>query len=194
MLPLMSVFMGAVFLHEQLKPAQILAIFCAGIGVIILTVNYGAIPWLSLTLALSFSAYSFIRKTIAIESLPGLAVETAVCAIPSLIYIYWLEYTHQATFMHSNMQTDILLVGSGILTTLPLLWFTKAARLMSLSALGFIQYFAPTVQFLLGVLVFHEPFNKTRLIAFGFIWLGLIIFSIGTLRSFRAMQPAPETN
>ena len=188
MLPLMSVFMGAVFLHEQLKPAQILAIICAGIGVTILTFDYGAFPWISLTLAISFSTYGLLRKTVGVEALQGLSVETAVCAIPSLIYIYWLEAAQQAAFLHSDLQTNILLVGSGIITTLPLLWFTVAARLMRLSSLGILQYFAPTIQFLLGVLVFHETFNRTRLFAFCFIWLGLMIFSIGTIRSLRATQ------
>jgi chloramphenicol-sensitive protein RarD len=165
--PLISVLLGMLFLGERLRPWQWVAIGIALCGVVFLTVGYGAFPWIALTLALTFGFYGLLRKTASLEALEGLALETAVLSVPALAYLVYLELTGTASFGHA-----------GIVTALPLLLFASAARKVTLATVGILQYIAPTMQFLLGALVYGETFTETRLIGFGTVWIALIVYSL----------------
>ena len=167
--PLVSVLMGVFFLGEQLRKGQWLAIALAGVGVIYLTVRYGALPWIALTLATSFALYGLIRKTAPLGSLEGLSLETALMFIPALGYLVYLESLGTAAFGHVDGLTTGLLMFAGAATAVPLLFFAAGARRTRLATIGILQYIAPTLQFLIGVLIYHEPFTADRLVGFGFI-------------------------
>lgn len=175
--PLVSVLMGVLFLGEQLRRWQWLAIGLAAAGVIYLTIQYGALPWISLTLAGSFALYGLIRKTAPLGSLEGLTLETALMFLPALGYLIYLEAAGTAAFGHVDGLTTLLLGFAGVATAVPLLFFAAGARLIKLATIGILQYIAPTLQFLIGVFIYHEPFTVDRLIGFSFIWLALIIYS-----------------
>lgn len=175
--PLVSVLMGVFFLKETLRRAQWGAIGLAAAGVIYLTVQYGALPWISLTLATSFALYGLIRKTAPLGSLEGLSLETALMFFPALGYLLYLEWTGTAAFGHVDTLTTVLLGFAGVATAVPLLLFASGARRIKLATIGILQYIAPTLQFLIGVLVYHEPFTLDRLIGFSIIWLALLLYS-----------------
>jgi chloramphenicol-sensitive protein RarD len=175
--PLVSVLMGVFFLNETLRRVQWVAIALAAAGVIYLTVQYGALPWISLTLATSFGLYGLIRKTAPLGSLEGLSLETALMFFPALGYLIYLEWVGTAAFGHVDGQTTLLLAFAGVATAIPLLLFAAAARLIKLATIGILQYIAPTLQFLIGVLIYHEPFTMDRLVGFSLIWLALFIYS-----------------
>lgn len=175
--PLVSVLMGVLFLGERLRRWQWLAIGLAAAGVIYLTIRYGALPWISLTLAGSFALYGLIRKTAPLGSLEGLSLETALMFFPALGYLIYLEVIGTAAFGHVDGLTTALLGLAGVATAVPLLFFAAGARLIKLATIGILQYIAPTLQFLIGVFIYHESFTVDRLIGFSFIWLALIIYS-----------------
>jgi chloramphenicol-sensitive protein RarD len=175
--PLLSVLLGVLFLGERLRLWQGLAIGLALVGVLFLTVAYGAFPWIALALAGTFGIYGLLRKTASLGSLEGLALETALLSIPTLAYLVLLESAGRGAFVHAGLGTSVLLVGAGVITAFPLLLFGYAARNVTLATVGILQYIAPTLQFLLGVLVYAEPFSQTRLIGFGAIWVALAIYS-----------------
>jgi len=175
--PLVSVLMGVIFLGEHLRRWQWLAIGLAAAGVIYLTIQYGALPWISLTLATSFALYGLIRKTAPLGSLEGLSLEMALLFFPALGYLAYLEATGTAAFGHVNELTTLLLGFAGVATAVPLLLFATGARLIKLATIGILQYIAPTLQFLIGVLIYHESFTVDRLVGFSLIWLALIIYS-----------------
>ena len=175
--PLVSVLMGVIFLDERLRRWQWLAITLAAAGVIYLTVRYGALPWISLTLAGSFALYGLIRKTAPLGSLEGLSLETALMFFPALGYLIYLEATGTAAFGHVNGLTTLLLEFAGVATAVPLLFFAAGARLIKLATIGILQYIAPTLQFLIGVFIYHESFTMDRLVGFSLIWLALVIYS-----------------
>lgn len=175
--PLVSVLMGVFFLGEKLRRGQWAAIGLAALGVIYLTVRYGALPWIALTLATSFALYGLIRKTAPLGSLEGLSLETALMFIPALGYLVYLEVTGTAAFGHVDTLTTVLLGFAGVATAVPLLLFAAGARLIKLATIGILQYIAPTLQFLIGVLIYHEAFTMDRLVGFSLIWLALLIYS-----------------
>lgn len=174
--PLISVLFGVIFLHERMRPAQWATIGMAGAAVLYLTIVYGSLPWIALTLATTFSLYGLLKKTAPLGALYGLTMETAVLFIPSLAYMLILQVQGSGSFELSGSLMDILLVGSGLVTTLPLLMFARAARSIPLWMVGLLQYIAPTMQFLIGVLLYREPFSVERAIGFGIIWAALIVF------------------
>lgn len=176
--PLFSVVLGVLFLRERLRPWQIVAVMIAAVGVVYLTVQYGDFPWIALTLAITFGFYGLIRKTAALGSLTGLTLEMSLLFIPAMIFLLWLEGTGRGTFGHSSLQTTILLACTGLATTLPLLLFAYGAQRIKLATIGILQYIAPTLQFLLGVFVYREPFTQTRLIGFVFIWIALGVYTV----------------
>jgi chloramphenicol-sensitive protein RarD len=175
--PLASVLMGVFFLGETLRRGQWVTIGLAASGVIYLTVQYGALPWIALTLATSFGLYGLIRKTAPLGSLEGLSLETALMFVPALGYLIYLEVAGTAAFGHVDGKTTLLLAFAGVATAVPLLLFAAGARLIKLATIGILQYIAPTIQFLIGVLIYHEPFSLDRLVGFSLIWLALIIYS-----------------
>lgn len=194
--PLVSVLFGVVFLHERLRPAQWLSVALASAGVLWLTVHYGQPPWIAIGLALSFALYGLIRKLVAVDSIPGLGVESVYLFLPALAVLLWAEGHGSGGFVprpdvHTwGLGVDALLILGGALTALPLIGFAYAVRRAPLSVVGLMQYIAPTLQFLLGVLVFGEAFDRDRAVGFGFIWIALALFTVDGLWRTRA---APVT-
>ncbi len=185
--PLVNVVLGMVFLKERLRPWQLAAVLLAAAGTVNLALSYGQVPWISLTLALCFSAYGLLRKTVPIESLNGLFVETSFLLPPALAYLIWLAANGQGAFWSGGAEVTGLLLLSGAVTALPLIWFTSAARRLPYTTLGLFQYLGPSIQLLLAVFVYHEPFTSSHLITFGCIWAGLLLYMID---SFRAQRQA----
>jgi chloramphenicol-sensitive protein RarD len=157
----------------------------ATIGVIYLTVSYGTLPWIGLTLAFSFGFYGLLKKTAALNSLHGFTLEMGFLFIPALTYLLILELDGHDAFLRGSDFNRILLLFTGIATGLPLLLFGAAARRVPLSSLGFLQYIAPTMQFAIGVLIYGEALTKDRMIGFGLIWIALAIYSADSLRNRR---------
>lgn len=176
--PLVSVLLGVVFLHEKLRWGQLGAIAIAVIGVVYLTYGYGAVPWIALTLAFTFATYGLLRKTGSLDSSQGLTMETAVLFLPAFAYLLMLQNQGSSAFAQGDPQTTLLLIGAGLATGIPLLLFGAAARRITLTNLGLLQYIAPTLQFMLGVFVYGEAFTQARLIGFSIIWFALAVYSI----------------
>jgi chloramphenicol-sensitive protein RarD len=186
--PLLSVLLGVIVLRERLRPWQWVPIGLATVGVLYLTFAYGSLPWIALTLALSFGLYGLVKKTAPLGSLYGLTLETGILLLPALLYLLHAEMTGTGAFLHTDAMSNVLLLGAGLVTTVPLLMFASAAQRIPLSLVGILQYIAPTLQFLLGVLVYGEPFTVTQFVGFGIVWAALIIFGIEGLLAHRA-QP-----
>jgi len=186
--PLISVALGMLVLRERLRALQWWAIGFAVVGVVVLTWRIGRVPWISIVVATSFGAYGLVRKLARVESLAGSTVETALLTPIALGYLAILAVCGEGELGHASTSTQLLLLSTGVVTAAPLLLFTSAARRLPLSTVGFLQYLAPTTQFVLALALYHEPFNRHQLIAFGFIWLGLIAFSIDLAR-----QPISRT-
>jgi chloramphenicol-sensitive protein RarD len=191
--PLFSVLLGVVFLRERLRTLQWLPVALAAAGVIYLTITYGRPPWIALSLAVSFGFYGLVKKLAPLGSLYGLTLETAIIFPIALLYLTFVDLSGTGAFLHENALTDILLIGAGAVTTIPLLMFASAARQIPLTVIGILQYIAPTIQFLIGVFVYHEPFDQSRLIGFGLVWIALIIFWVESYFSNRVtVRPIPE--
>ena len=183
--PLVNVVLGVIVFREQLRPAQWIAIALAAAGVTHLTISHGSLPWISLALAVSFGSYGLVKKQAALGSVQGLTLETGVLFLPALLYLVVLNASQHVSFLDRGVTTDLLLIASGIITIGPLLLFAQAVRQMPLSLIGMLQYIAPTIQFLLGVLVYHEPFRATRLVGFVCVWIALAIFTLDGVRAYR---------
>jgi len=190
--PLVSVVLGVFFIREKLRPLQWVPVGLAAVGVAYLTISYGRLPWISLVLAFTFGIYGLIKKTAPLNSLHGNALETMIMFLPAVGYLVYEQIQGVGAYVNYGLTTTLLLSLAGFVTAIPLLSFAEAARRIPLTTMGILQYLSPTMQFLLGVLVYHEVFDTSRLIGFGIIWLGLIIFSVeGWLASKKASQPAP---
>ena len=190
--PLVNFLLGVIFLGEKLRPGQVAAVILAGLGVVYLTVSYGSLPWISLVLAFTFGMYGLIKKTAVLESMHGFSLETMVLFLPALAYLLYRESAGVGAFGHQGVMTTTLLVLAGPVTSIPLLMFGYAARRIPLSMLGFIQYIAPTLQFLLGVFVYAEPFPPARLVGFSIIWLALLIYSLESVFFGRKLKSIPS--
>ena len=178
--PLVSVMLGFVFLRERLHRGQQVAVILAAIGVGYFIWQFGAVPWIALGLAGTFALYGLLRKVVAVAPMVGLAVETAlITPLVLLLIVYW-SAAGTASFGSSPGLT-LLFIGAGVATSMPLLWFNNAAKRLSLSTLGFFQYVAPSMQLLLGVFLYQEPFTQTHLISFSCIWAALLIYSSTSL-------------
>jgi chloramphenicol-sensitive protein RarD len=175
--PLFSVVLGVFFLHERLNRAQWIAVALAAVGVLYLGVVAGRPPWIALALAATFGMYGFIRKVVAVGAVPGLATETLLLSPIALVFLVWLELHGTGALGHSSMTVNALLVGSGFVTALPLTLFAFGVRSIPLSTVGLLQYIGPTLQFLCGVLIFHEPFPRARAVGFVLIWSALAIYA-----------------
>ncbi len=183
--PLISVLLGVVFLRERLRPWQWVPIGLATLGVLYLTVAHGSLPWIALTLAFSFGTYGLVKKTAPLSSIYGLTLETGILIVPAILYLVYAESIGQGALFHQGVVTDGLLVGAGIVTTIPLLMFASATRRIPLSQVGFLQYIAPTLQFLLGVLVYKERFEPDQLAGYAIVWLALLLFMVEGLVAYR---------
>jgi chloramphenicol-sensitive protein RarD len=177
--PLVYVILGVFFLHEHLRKDQWIAVGLAAIGVIYLTVLYGRLPWIALSLAVTFGVYGLLKKIGALSSLRGLTLETATMFLPALAFLIFEEIIGQAAFAHISPLTTFLLILAGPVTTIPLVLFGYGAQKIPLYMLGLAQYIAPTIQFFLGVIVYNEPFSPAQLVGFVLIWAALFVYSIG---------------
>ena len=191
--PLLSVLLGVIFLRERLRPAQWIPVGVAAIGVIYLTTVDGRLPWIALTLAFSFGFYGFVKKLAPLGSLHGLTLETGIVFPVALLYLLFVEFSGTGSFFHTDALTNVLLIGAGAVTTIPLLMFASAAKQIPLSVVGLLQYFAPTLQFLIGVFLYKEPFDRAHFIGFAIVWVALIIFWVENYLARRApVEPIPE--
>ena len=191
--PLFSVLLGVVFLRERLRTLQWFPVALAAAGVIYLTLTYGRPPWIALSLAVSFGFYGLVKKIAPLGSLYGLTLETAIVLPIALVYLTVVDFSGTGVFLHKGALTDLLLIGAGAVTTIPLLMFASAARQIPLTVIGILQYIAPTIQFLIGVFIYHEPFDRSRLIGFGLVWIALIIFWVESYLANRVpVRPIPE--
>jgi chloramphenicol-sensitive protein RarD len=191
--PLLSVLLGVFFLRERLRPIQWLPVGIAFIGVIYLTAVYGRLPWIALSLAFSFGFYGFVKKLAPLGALYGLTLETGIVFPLALIYLSIVEINGTAAFLHDSTSITLLLIGAGAVTTIPLLLFASAAKEIPLSVLGLLQYVAPTLQFLIGVFLYKEPFDHAHFIGFAIVWVALVIFWVETYFAHRTpVEPIPE--
>lgn len=183
--PLVSVFLATVVLKEKLNRLQLVAIGIAALGVLNQLIMFGQAPWVALTLAFSFGGYGLVRKKISVDPFVGLAVETLLLLPIALGYLVFLQVTGEGVFLKVSGRLDLLLLLSGAVTAFPLIVFGAAARRLSLTALGLFQYIAPSVSFLLAILLFKEPFGVTEIVTFSLIWFALTVFCVDSLRSYR---------
>jgi len=191
--PLLSVLLGLIVMREKLRRAQWIPILIAFTGVVYLTITFGRLPWIALGLAVTFGFYGLTKKLAPLSSLQGLTLETGILLIPALVYLGIVEVNGTGAFLHTGIRADLLMIGAGLVTTIPLLMFASAAKRMPLTMLGVLQYLAPTIQFLIGVFIYKEDFDTTRLIGFSLVWLALIIFWVENYLANRAsVEPIPE--
>jgi chloramphenicol-sensitive protein RarD len=191
--PLVTVLLGVVVLRERLRRTQWVAVGLAGIAVTVLTLDYGRLPWIALVLAGSFGTYGLLKKTAGAGAVESLTVETAVLVLPALGFLSVLEANGTGTFGHISAGHTLLLAGAGVVTAIPLLFFGAAATRIPLTTLGLLQYLAPILQFLLGVLLLHEPMPASRLAGFALVWLALMVFTAdGIANRSRQLRPAAE--
>ncbi|HEX8787203.1 MAG TPA: EamA family transporter RarD [Telluria sp.] len=177
--PLVNIMFGFLLLRERLRRAQWLAIGVAALGVAWLTWQAGTIPWIALALAASFGGYGLMRKTAPLGALEGLSFETMVLFPLAAVYVSWLTVHGQNAFINTpSNATRALLMAAGPITAIPLLLFASGARRIPLSVLGLLQYLSPTLQFLIGVALFHEVFTAERLVGFVLIWIALVLFAL----------------
>jgi chloramphenicol-sensitive protein RarD len=191
--PLVNVLLGVVFLRERLRTRQTLSIGLAMIGVLVLIAMVGEVPWIALTLALTFSLYALMRKLMPVDGLVSLTVETLMIAPLALLYLGYVAASGSRVPL--TLGTVGLLVLSGPITTVPLLFFGAAARRLRLSTMGILQYLSPTLQFLLAVLAFGEPFSAAQLLSFACIWAAVLIYAVDSLfaaREYRVEVLEPD--
>jgi chloramphenicol-sensitive protein RarD len=174
--PLINVFFGMIFFRETMRPVQWFALLLAFLGVLYLTVYYGQFPWIALILAVTFAIYGLLHKKNDLGALDGLCLETGVMFLPAAVILIGLAGTGAGSFGRIDLTGSLLLVGTGVVTTVPLLLFGYAAHKIPLSTLGLMQYLAPTINLLLGIFVYHEEFPRTRMVGFMLIWSALAIF------------------
>jgi chloramphenicol-sensitive protein RarD len=179
--PLFSVFLGTVFFKERLHPWHWLSLAIATVGVGYLTYDYGRVPWIALALAATFSLYGLVKKTAPLKSLFGLTLETTVLVAPAILYLAFCEQNGSSTFLQVDLHTQLFLILAGLVTVGPLLLFASAAQSIPLTMIGILQYTAPTLQILLGIFFFREPFSSVQLLGFAMVWIALAIFVIGGL-------------
>ena len=175
--PLMSIAMAAAFLGEKLSRAQIAAVGLAVLAVVVLTVEAGGLPWISLALATSFAIYGFLRKTLPIGPSQGFFLEVLILSVPSLAYVVWLHAGGEGHFVAAEPWDMLLLVLCGPATAVPLMLFGSGAKLLRFSTIGIMQYVAPTMVFLIAVFIFREPLGASRMVAFALIWIALGLYS-----------------
>ncbi|MDY0093452.1 MAG: EamA family transporter RarD [Candidatus Vecturithrix sp.] len=188
--PLFNVLLGFVVLRERMTFWQYAAVFLAFVGVLMLTVRYGQIPWIGLSLAISFSTYGLLKKLVRVDSLTGLSIETLVVSPFCLGVMGFKHFQGSGAFGNGALSVSLLLIFGGVVTALPLLWFAQSAKRIPLSQLGFLQYLSPTISLLLGVFLYHEPFTSAHLLSFGCIWIALAIYTLSQMGALPKLTPA----
>jgi chloramphenicol-sensitive protein RarD len=172
-------------LGERLRPAKWVAVALAAVGVTILTWAYGAPPRVALGLAASFGTYGLVKKTAPLPALEGLALETVLLALPALAYLVVAERTGTGAFLHVPTATSLFLIGGGLVTIVPLLLFASAVRMVPLSTMGLLQFLSPTIQLVLALALYHEPFGLSRVAGFVAVWAALVVFAVDEVRTRR---------
>ena len=180
--PLVAVLLGVFVLREKVNVLQAVSFVIAGIGVIYMTVSVGKLPWISLILALSFGFYGLSKKLIKVDSILGLLLETLFILPFALLFLAYLGVNDQQSFSTGSIKNDLFLLGSGIATALPLLWFGIGAQKIPLYMVGFLQYISPTISLILGVLIYGESFTKDHVVTFACIWIAIALFTISNIR------------
>ena len=180
--PLVAVMLGVFVLREKITKWQIVSFVLAAIGVIYMTLSLGKLPWISLVLAISFGFYGLSKKLLKVDSILGLLLETLFVLPFAIMFLAYLGVNGQHSFLIGSLKTDLFILGSGIATALPLLWFGIGVQKIPLYMVGFLQYIAPTISLLLGVLMFGEPFTKDHVVTFTCIWLAIAVFTISNIR------------
>ena len=183
--PLVTVLMGVLILGEQLRRLQWVAMAIALVAVVVLAVDYGRPPWIALLLAFSFGSYGLLKKQAGVGAVESITVETLVLTPLALAYVVWLVASGQSSFGSNGLGHAALFTTTGLITAVPLMLFGAAAIRVSMVSLGLLQYLAPTIQFALGILVFHEAMPASRWIGFGLVWLALVIFTVEALNHRR---------
>jgi chloramphenicol-sensitive protein RarD len=191
MTPLVNVLLGALVLGERLNRLQFLSVSLAAVAVLNLTFGYGRLPWVALSLCMSFGLYGLLRKKSGTAAIPGLFFETILLLPIAVAYLVLLRINGQLIFGRADGFLTVLLTTTGIVTAIPLVWFGYAARHLPLTTIGFLQYVAPTGSFFLGVFAYHEPFTRAHLITFGLIWTALAIFSLDAVKRWRSIRSGP---
>ncbi|MFZ5352270.1 MAG: EamA family transporter RarD [Bacillota bacterium] len=176
--PLMVVLLGMLILKEKLTALQYAALGFAAAGVCYIAISFGKVPYVALILASSFAVYGLMKKQLSADALEGMLLETAFIAPIAFIYIMFKEISGAGALLNSGALTVIMLLLSGAATATPLLWFARGAKGVELSTIGFLQYIAPSISLVLGILVFNESFTNAHKISFGMIWLGLLLFAL----------------
>jgi chloramphenicol-sensitive protein RarD len=189
--PLLTILLGVFVLHESIRTVQWVAVGIATLAIVVLTVDYGRLPWIALTLACSFATYGFLKKQVNAGAVESLAVETGVLAIPALVTLFVLGGRGELAFGHAGAGNALLLAGTGVITAVPLLLFGAGMRRLPLTVIGLLQYLAPVLQFAVGVAIRHEPMPTARLIGFALVWLALVVLTMDGVRQQRR-QPAHE--
>ncbi len=190
--PLLSVLLGVAVLGERLGRLQWLAVALAAAGVAWLTWQGGRLPWIAIGLSISFGLYGLLRKLVAVEAVAGLGVESLFMVLPALGFVLWSESGHGGGFLSGwGWRADLLLIVAGAVSAIPLIAFAYGVRRVPLSVVGLLQYIAPTLQFLVGVLVFREPFGAGQLLGFGLIWAGLAVFAVAGMRAAAKARRRP---
>jgi chloramphenicol-sensitive protein RarD len=186
--PLLSVLLGVFFYAEKLRPMQWTSVGLAAAGVTYLAFDYGRLPWIALVLAFSFALYGLVKKSAPLASLDGLALETGLLFVPATTILVLAERSGSGAILGADWKMLALLVGTGVVTTVPLLMFASAAKTIPLLLIGILQYIAPTLQFLIGVFVFREAVSLHTLVGFGIVWAALVLFATDALRR-RVAEP-----
>ena len=193
--PLVTVALAVVLLKESLRPAQRLAVGIAAVAVALLAIDYGHLPWIALSLAFTFAAYGLLKKRADVDGTQSLAVETAFLALPALAYLAVIELAGSGTFTTEGAGHLALLASAGVVTAIPLMLFGAAAIRIPLASLGLLQYIVPTLQFLIGVLIYDEAMPAPRLAGFALVWVALIVLTFDAIRAARRERtatPLPE--
>ena len=177
--PLLNVLMGFIFLRERLNFLQCMALSLATLGVLNFLWDFGSLPWIALSLSFTFALYGLVRKVIPVKPLVGLLIETVLLAPLAIIMVSIWMIDGSGSF-GKQWETDFLLIGAGVVTSLPLLWFVNAAKRLRYTTMGFFQYLSPSLNLVLGIFLYNEPFTQAHIITFSLIWSGLAIFSINT--------------
>lgn len=180
--PLMNVLFGVVFLRERLAKLQIAAVSCAAVGIGVIIVHNGGLPWVALTLPLTFAFYGLLKKIIVAQPMTSILLETLLISPLAAGYLYYLSINEGTVYQSCDMSTLLLLAGAGAVTATPMLLFTACARKLPLNIVGFLQYISPSISLMIGVLIYGEPFTGTTATAFGCIWAGLALFIWSQIR------------
>ena len=187
LVPLVNVALGSLLLHERLRPLQWLSIGCAVLGVGLMLLRVGHVPWIALSLAGTWAGYGLLKKKSALGPIAGLTVETLLLFPIAAALLAWWHHTAVGALGRVDARTQVFILTAGVVTAVPLLLFAYGAQRIRLTTLGLLQYLAPSVQFFIGVFVYHETFDAARMQAFAFIWCGLALYSADSIWTQRRL-------